>query len=177
MKLSRLSGLATLALACSSSPAGTGSARDASDLATDAPAPSGSVDARAADTRAVDAGTTEVTSPPSETPPVGGLCSGGPVLRLAVYSAGGAPAAYGSEVLLQNGTATLLVDGTCRYHVRGGLWNEARTGTLGAQDLERLSAQLRYPEWPRLAGRYCVGAFDLPAQHFWFDRAAIVKVP
>jgi hypothetical protein len=71
----------------------------------------------------------------------------------------------------------LLVDGTCRYHVRGGLWNEARTGTLSAQDLERLSAQLRYPEWPRLAGRYCVGAFDLPAQHFWFDRAAIVKVP
>ena len=103
----------------------------------------------------------------------GSLCESEAGLDLAALSTGGAPAAYGSDVLYENGTHALVVDRSCGYAVRGGLWNEARMGPLTQEDVSSLEETAQLSKWADVQGSYCYAAFDGPDFVFWYRGATI----
>jgi hypothetical protein len=101
------------------------------------------------------------------------VCDGSASLRLAHW---GEPvnASTGQVVLLERGAQNLYVDGHCRAWVRAGEWDELRTLTLGDDDVQRLTAQLRLAEWASLQAAYCVDVTDLGPLAFYYAAKLIV---
>lgn len=67
--------------------------------------------------------------------------------------------APGSQVIWENGTTYLYIDGQCRYWVFGNSrgvneTDETRTGTLAAADARRLAQEIKYADWPTLKGEW-----------------------
>ncbi|HKE18427.1 MAG TPA: hypothetical protein VKB80_26295 [Kofleriaceae bacterium] len=94
------------------------------------------------------------------------ICEGTSELRLAALFGGGF-VPVDALVSNANGRPFLYIDGTCRYWI-SGLPGQALTGTLGAEDEERLTSQLRVASWSSFYGGEWIGdGIDGPDLALW----------
>jgi hypothetical protein len=102
----------------------------------------------------------------SDLPPPRRICDGSTDYRMLyqepIYM-GFAP--MGQHMVAENGQRVLVVRGDCHYWVLNlsAPTTDTREGTLSAEEETQLHDDLRYDEWPELAGVYGDGnAADMP---------------
>jgi len=78
--------------------------------------------------------------------------SGDADIRFVAQTGGGGSDIPGSQVLIENGYAFLVIDGTCRYFVQQKKFGDVRTGTLNAHDQESIWQNLRLADWSEYVG-------------------------
>jgi hypothetical protein len=101
------------------------------------------------------------------------ICSGDPGLEMGALVLGGGLIYPGMQVMLENGTPFVYVDGTCRFWAwtfANHGWNEVRTGVLDRDAEHDLAVRLQYGSWPAWAGH---DYFDTSV----FDGGVLVLIP
>ena len=94
------------------------------------------------------------------------VCNGSEELQLLIVVA--APwdrVGFDQRLLYENGAASILIDGQCRFWVdpAEGAWTPARTGALEPAQMASLLTDLRYARWGELEGLHpaAPGTFDV----------------
>ena len=83
------------------------------------------------------------------------LCSGGDAIVLGIrVQPPASRVTSGQQVMFDNGSPFLFVDGQCRYWVapRNDRWADTRTGTLSVEDASALASEVGWHDWDSLPG-------------------------
>jgi hypothetical protein len=107
------------------------------------------------------------------------LCNGESAARLVYRNVGGGDGAsvLGTDVLFENGSPFLVVDGTCRYWAMEDTFSGVRSGVLSHAQEDALYATLELARWPALAGTYHPAECAFSSSWLRFTTSRIVAMP
>jgi hypothetical protein len=113
----------------------------------------------------------------AHTPDPAVICDGDPALRFVFRNAGGGQLLPGSQVMYENGSPYLFVDGQCAFWVGKDLLQDVRGGTLTTAQADALSQALRLSDWNRYKGEYYDDLCDGPVRRYRFGADEVAVYP
>lgn len=102
------------------------------------------------------------------------ICDGEPSVRLAFHMAGAGQSLPGSQVMTENGSRFLLVEGSCRAWFLEDPASDVRTAQLSAGAAQTLAADMHVADWDGLRGDYVRNVCDGTSSLLRFGATRIV---
>ena len=101
------------------------------------------------------------------------ICDGSNAIRFSFRNIGGGSVLPGSQVLGENGSNFLIVDGQCHFWALENEYSDVRAGNLTDSQENSLSTALRLSSWRELRGDYTDSLCDGPTREYRFAGSKI----